>query len=77
VIVPNVHEYPGHIVCDPDAKSEIVVPLIHGERLLGVLDVDSALVSAFDETDKLYLENIAAVAVATFSTTQQHSHRTP
>ncbi len=77
LIVPNVLEFPGHIVCDPDSKSEIVVPLIQGERLLGVLDLDSALLAAFDETDKVYLEETASLAAATFSTIQQSGHRIP
>src|SRR5215510_15363857 len=43
IIVPNVHEFPGHIACDVASNSEIVVPLFDGERLLGVLDLDSPL----------------------------------
>lgn len=66
LIVPDVLEFPGHIFCDPDSRSEIVVPLTQGERLLGVLDVDSASLAAFDETDKVYLEEIAALAAAKF-----------
>lgn len=58
VIVPNVHEFPGHIFCDPDAKSEIVVPLLKGNQLLGVLDVDSNSFNAFDMDDKNYLEEL-------------------
>lgn len=58
IIVPNVHEYPGHIVCDPDSKSEIVVPILKNNNVLGVLDVDSASFDTFGETDKRYLEDL-------------------
>ena len=40
-VVPDVHAFPGHIACDAASRSEIVVPLLDGDRLLGVLDVDS------------------------------------
>jgi GAF domain-containing protein len=58
IVVPNVHEFPGHIFCDPDSKSEIVVPLLRGNTLLGVLDVDSNSFNAFDVVDKHNLENL-------------------
>ena len=58
IIVPDVNKFPGHIVCDSDSKSEIVIPLINNDKLLGVLDIDSASLNAFDETDKKYLEYI-------------------
>jgi len=48
----------GHIVCDADSKSEIVVPVISNHQLYGVLDLDSTELSAFNETDKKYLEII-------------------
>jgi GAF domain-containing protein len=57
VIVPDVLQFPGHIACDPDSRSEIVVPIVNG-NLLGVLDIDSASVNNFDETDKMYLEKL-------------------
>ncbi len=56
VIVKDVNEFPGHIACDADSRSEIVVPLIANDELLGVLDLDSYDLAAFDETDKFYLE---------------------
>ena len=56
--VPDVNKFPGHIVCDSDIKSEIVIPLIKNNKLLGVLDLDSVSFNAFDETDKKYLEDI-------------------
>jgi len=59
VIVPNVHEFPGHIVCDERSKSEIVVPLIaENDMVIAVLDVDSTELEAFDEVDKECLENL-------------------
>jgi L-methionine (R)-S-oxide reductase len=58
VIVGDVNKFPGHIVCDSDSKSEIVVPLIKDNNLLGVLDLDSASLNAFDERDKQNLEYI-------------------
>src|SRR5437773_2587002 len=43
IVVPDVHEFPGHIACDPDSRSELVVPLIENTRVLGVLDLDSPI----------------------------------
>ncbi len=57
-VVPNVHEFPGHIACDVESKSEIVVPLILENEIVGVLDLDSKEYNSFDETDKLWLEKI-------------------
>lgn len=59
LVVPDVHEFPGHIVCDETAKSEIVVP-IYGENgmIIGVFDVDSKHPKAFDEVDRKYLERL-------------------
>jgi GAF domain-containing protein len=61
LIVPDVNKFPGHIFCDPDSKSEIVVPLICDGDLLGVLDVDSSSLNAFDEVDQQYLQRIADI----------------
>lgn len=55
-LVPNVHEFPGHIACDAASQSEIVVPIFSGDELIGVLDIDSPVVNRFDEVDKEYLE---------------------
>ncbi len=60
LIVPNVHEFPGHILCDPDSKSEIVVPILGSSKVIGVLDVDSNNFDSFDKTDKMYLEELCA-----------------
>ena len=58
-VVPDVHAFPGHIACDAASRSEIVVPLLDGDRLLGVLDVDSPLPGRFDEGDREGLEALA------------------
>jgi L-methionine (R)-S-oxide reductase len=51
VLVPDVHAFPGHIACDAASRSEIVVPLLEGDRLLGVLDLDSPTAARFDQDD--------------------------
>jgi GAF domain-containing protein len=62
VVVPNVHEFPGHIACDSRSNSEIVVPLRDKTgKITGVLDVDSTEFNAFDEADKEGLERIVAL----------------
>lgn len=63
VVVPNVHEFAGHIFCDSASNSEIVVPLLDGSRLLGVLDLDSPKLARFDQADRAGLELIAAIWV--------------
>ena len=60
LIVPDVEKFPGHIACSSLSKSEIVVPLIYEGIVWGVLDVDSAELNSFDETDQKYLEQIVA-----------------
>jgi GAF domain-containing protein len=62
VIVPDVTRFPGHIACDPNSKSEIVVPVFDRDRvLIGVLDVDSDELDSFDEEDRVGLERIVAL----------------
>ena len=63
VIVPNVHEFPGHIACDSASNSEIVVPLMKDSRLVGVLDLDSPLIGRFDEADREGLEKLTRILV--------------
>lgn len=59
VIVPDTHAFPGHIACDPNSQSEIVVPVFDTHhRLIAVFDVDSTQPAAFDAVDQLYLEQI-------------------
>jgi L-methionine (R)-S-oxide reductase len=64
IIVPNVHEFPGHIACDVASNSEIVVPHFDGERLLGVLDLDSPTIGRFDDQDAEGLNELVTVFVA-------------
>jgi GAF domain-containing protein len=59
VIVPNVHAFPGHIACDAASRSEIVVPLLYREKLLGVLDLDSPELARFDSDDADGLNSLA------------------
>jgi len=63
VVVPDVHEFPGHIACDSASNSEIVVPVIRGGRLLGVLDLDSPVRARFDDADARGLERLVQVFV--------------
>jgi len=58
LIVPDVEAFPGHISCSSLSKSEIVLPLIKDNEVIGVLDVDSVYLNHFDESDQLYLEQI-------------------
>lgn len=58
LIVPNVHEFPGHIACSSASKSEIVVPIRHNGEVIAVLDIDSADYNTFDRIDQTYLEQI-------------------
>ncbi len=58
IIVRNVDEFPGHIACSSDSKSEIVLPVFKDGKVAGVLDVDSKKFADFDETDAYYLEQI-------------------
>ena len=64
VIVPNVHEFAGHIACDSASNSEIVVPMIRGNELLGVLDIDSPKLDRFDEQDQAGLEKIVNILLS-------------
>ena len=59
LIVPNVHEFPGHIACSSASKSEIVVPIRRNNEVIAVLDIDSTEFNTFDSIDKIYLEQIS------------------
>jgi L-methionine (R)-S-oxide reductase len=63
VLVADVHAFPGHIACDPASQSELVVPLIRGETLIGVLDLDSPLLTRFDTHDQAGCEALVAIIV--------------
>ena len=62
-VVPDVELFPGHIACSSLSKSEIVVPIICNDKVLGVLDIDSDVLATFDETDRIYLERIVDILV--------------
>ncbi len=61
IVVPDVNAFPGHIACDADSRSEIVVPLIRFGKVIGVLDLDSPNLARFDEEDRRGLEALADV----------------
>ena len=61
IIVDDVNKFPGHIVCDSDARSEIVIPIIKDNIIYGVMDIDSCRYSAFNETDRSYLIEIVSL----------------
>ena len=61
VIVPDVHQFPGHIACSSASNSEIVVPVFHGKKVIAVLDIDSTEFNTFDQTDKEWLEKIVSL----------------
>jgi GAF domain-containing protein len=63
VLVADVHEFPGHIACDPASRSELVVPLLADDRLIGVLDLDSPDIARFDPEDQAGCEALAAILV--------------
>ena len=61
LMIGNVHEVPGHIACDADSKSEIVIPLIKDDIIIGVLDIDSPIYARFDEDDKHGLQQLIEI----------------
>ncbi|EJU01846.1 GAF domain-like protein [Dacryopinax primogenitus] len=63
VLVPDVHAYPGHIPCDGETNSEVVVPLLLGNRILGVLDLDCLRIAGFEQEDVRGLERVAEIVV--------------
>jgi len=61
IVVPNVHEFDGHIACDTASNSELVVPLIKNGALIGVLDIDSPLFARFDDEDRKGVEGVVTL----------------
>ena len=61
VLVPNVHAFPGHIVCDEASQSEMVLPVFKDSRLIGVLDLDSPQLGRFDDTDREQIEALLRI----------------
>lgn len=64
VIVDNVHTFPGHIACDAESKSEIVIPLLLNNKLFGVLDIDSPIYNRFTDTDAEGLNKLCTVLMS-------------
>jgi GAF domain-containing protein len=69
--VEDVHEFDGHIACDSASNSEIVIPIVINDRLIGVLDIDSPVFSRFDHDDKQGLERLVKMFEA------HYQHQTP
>ncbi|MCB0278368.1 MAG: GAF domain-containing protein [Calditrichaeota bacterium] len=63
IVVPDVHQFAGHIACNANSKSEIVVPIMDEDMVYAVLDIDSDKLNQFDEMDQRYLEEIASILV--------------
>ena len=59
--VPNVEEFPGHIACDGDSKSEIVVPVLASGKVVAIIDIDCAQLQGFDQVDRKELEKFASL----------------
>ncbi len=70
ILVPDVHDFPGHIACDAASRSELVIPLLDGERVIGVLDLDSPLAGRFGQADLQGCRALAAIFV-------EHQRRWP
>jgi L-methionine (R)-S-oxide reductase len=64
LVIPNVHEFPGHIPCDSASNSEIVVPIVKNDLLIGVLDIDSPEFARFDDNDKTELQKFVQILIA-------------
>ncbi|MFI4948343.1 MAG: GAF domain-containing protein [Alphaproteobacteria bacterium] len=64
IIVPDVDAFPGHIACDAASRSELVVPLVTGRRVVGVFDLDSPRPGRFDEEDRAGIERLVAILLA-------------
>lgn len=67
VVVADVHQFPGHIACDEGSNSEIVIPIVKNNQLIGVLDIDSYSLFRFDEVDLTYLEKFTKIIAQSLS----------
>ena len=61
LVVPDVHQFKGHIACSSASNSEIVIPVFRNGKIIAVLDIDSEHYNTFDETDQIWLERIVAI----------------
>lgn len=75
IVVDDVHQFPGHIACDGDSASEIVVPLIANGQLLGVLDIDSPVLTRFDQATTKGIEQLAALISSKLAAIQTNESR--
>lgn len=64
ILVPDVDQFPGHIACSADSRSEIVVPVVKNDQVRMVIDVDSSIINYFDSADQQYLEKLAEMIAA-------------
>ncbi|HHP7242494.1 MAG TPA: GAF domain-containing protein [Cyclobacteriaceae bacterium] len=64
IIVPDVNLFPGHIACSSESRSEIVVPILKNQEVIGVLDIDSSELNTFDETDQFFLDKICKLLIS-------------
>ncbi|MGL5977871.1 MAG: GAF domain-containing protein [Erysipelotrichaceae bacterium] len=65
--IDDVHAFPGHIACDAASQSEVVVPILYNNQLIGVLDIDAPIPARFSSDDVAFLEAIVAVLITSFS----------
>lgn len=61
IVVPNVHDFAGHIACDADSNSELVVPIFKNGQIYGIIDIDSPLLNRFGENEKNEVEELAEI----------------
>lgn len=61
--VPDVHAFPGHIACDHRSRSELVIPLVHNSKVIGVLDLDSPSLNRFSQNDAEFLQNLVSILI--------------
>ena len=64
ILITDVHEFPGHIACDSASNSEIVIPLIVNDNVVGVFDIDSPSLARFTQEDQVGLEKLVAIFIA-------------
>jgi len=67
MVVMDVHEFAGHIACDAASNSEVVVPIVVNDQLIGVLDIDSPITARFDDDDRVGLETLVSTFEASFT----------
>ena len=73
IVVADVHAFPGHIACDSASNSEVVVPLLASDRVIGVLDIDSPMIGRFSNEDREFFEAIARLYVDCLKVLPEHA----